>query len=104
MTPIAGLGRPRAADDDQSAAQKPKAAQALATAKRALDQAQGRVDADKRAHSPGCVAVDQKGVDKASADLAHAQATASAASRDAPGASASVSASGASGRVLSITA
>ena len=98
MTPVAGPGRPHAAGADPGAAQQPKAdAQALLTAKRALDQAQGRVDADKRAHSPGCVAVDQKNVDKASADLAHAQVTANAATRDAPDGSAT-------GRVLSITA
>ncbi len=98
MTPVAGPGQPRATGADPNAAQKPKVdAQALATAKRALDQAQGRVDADKRAHSPGCVAVDQKGVDKATADLAHAQTTANAATQDAPGGSAS-------GHVLSITA
>ena len=99
-TLIAGPGQPRAAGADPNAAQKPEAdaqAKALATAKQALDQAQGRVDADKRAHSPGCVAVDQKGVDKATADLAHAQTTANAATQDAPGGSAS-------GRVLSVTA
>lgn len=55
--------------------QKPKMdAQAVAVAKQAMNQAQGRVDADRRAHSPSCVAVDQKGVDKASADLAHVKA------------------------------
>ena len=50
--------------------------QAIATAERALHRAQGRVDADRRAHSPGCVAVDQKGVVEASGELAHAQAEA----------------------------
>ena len=66
-------------------ARTPKAgAQAVAVAKQALDQAQGRVDADRRAHSPGCVAVDQKGVDKASAELAHAQASENAATPDTP--------------------
>lgn len=49
-------------------------AQAVAVARLAMNQAQGRVDADRRVHSPGCVAVDQKGVDKASAELAQAQA------------------------------
>lgn len=98
MTPTAGPGRPHAAGANPDATQKPKAdAQVLATAKQALDQAQGRVDADKRAHSRACVAVDQKGVDKASADLAHAQTAANAATQDALGGSAS-------GRVLSITA
>ena len=102
MTLVASPGRPHSAGADSraapGAAQKPKAdAQALATAKQALDQAQGRVDADKRAHSPGCVAVDQKGVDKATADLAHAQTAANAATQDAPHASAS-------SRILSITA
>ena len=102
MTLIAGPGQPRATGADPNAAQKPKAdarakALATATAKQALDQAQGRVDADKRAHSPGCVAVDRKGVDKATADLAQAQTTADAATQDAPDGSAS-------GRLLSITA
>ncbi len=98
MTPIAGLDRTHAAGAKPDATQKPKAeAEVLATAKQALHQAQGRVDADKRAHSPGCVAVDQKGVDKASADLAHAQTAASTATQDASGGSAS-------SRVLSITA
>ncbi len=98
MTPITGPGRFHAAGTNPDATQKPKAgAQVLATAKQALDQAQGRVDADKRAHTLGCVAVDQKGVDKASADLAQAQTAANAASQDASGGPAS-------GRVLSITA
>lgn len=63
-----------------AAGQKPKTdAQAVAVAKQAINQAQGRVDADRRAHSPSCVAVDQKGVDKASAELAQVQAAENAA-------------------------
>jgi hypothetical protein len=49
---------------------------AEAVAKHAMSQAQGRVDADRRAHSPSCVAVDQKGVDKASGELARVEAKA----------------------------
>ena len=65
---------------EDAAGQRPKTdAQAIAVAKQAVDQAQGRVDADRRAHSPGCVAVDQKGVDKASAEVARLQAQANAA-------------------------
>lgn len=61
-------------------AQKPKTdGQAIAVARQALNQAQGRVDADQRAHSPGCVAVDRKGVDRASVELAGAQAAANTA-------------------------
>ena len=44
------------------------ARQALAKAK-----ANATVDADRRAHSPGCVACDQKLVDKAAAQLSAAQ-------------------------------
>ena len=42
---------------------------AIALAKVALARANATVDADKRAHSPDCVACDQKLADRASADL-----------------------------------
>ena len=45
-------------------------------AKQALAQAQARVDADHRAHSPDCVACDQKGVDKAASELASVRSSA----------------------------
>ncbi len=92
MSDITGLGHARASTGTQRdpAARKPDA-QAVAVAKQALDQAQGRVDADRRAHSPGCVAVDQKGVDKASADYAQARAAVTAATGDAPAASGTLS-------------
>ena len=92
MSEIAGLGQSRGSIGAQHdpAARKPDA-QAVAVAKQALDQAQGRVDADRRAHSPGCVAVDQKGVDKASADYAQAQAAATAATEAAPAGSGTLS-------------
>ena len=77
--------------------QTPRAdAQALAAAKQALAQAQGRVDADHRAHSPGCATVDQKGVDKAAAELAQAEAAENAATASTP--------APATNRALSITA
>ena len=80
-------------------AQRPGAdEQAIAVARQALHQAQGRVDADHRAHSPGCVAVDQKGVDKASAELAQAQSAEKATQAPAPGGPAQ-----AASRALSIT-
>lgn len=46
--------------------------QALPGAKQALAKAQARVDADRSAHSPNCVAFDQKGVEAASAAVAQA--------------------------------
>ena len=49
---------------------------AAASARQALAKAQGRVDADRAAHSPDCVAFDQKGVDAASAAVAQAESTA----------------------------
>ncbi len=92
MSAIAGLGHARAstATRHDPAVRKPDA-EAVAVAKQALDQAQGRVDADRRAHSPGCVAVDQKGVDKASADYAQAEAAVTAAAGEAPAGSGTLS-------------
>ncbi len=87
MSGTAGLGQSSAsigAGHDPAA--RKSGAQAVAVAKQALDQAQGRVDADRRAHSPGCVAVDQKDVDKASAEFAQAQAAETAATGQAPAA------------------
>ena len=46
---------------------------AAINARQALAKAQGRVDADRAAHSPDCVAFDQKGVDAASAAVAQAE-------------------------------
>ncbi len=85
MSETAGLGQLRTSigAGPDPAARKP-GGQAVAVAKQALDQAQGRVDADRRAHSPGCVAVDQKGVDKASAAFAQAQAAETATTEQAP--------------------
>ena len=45
---------------------------AAIAARQQLAAAQARVDADQRAHSPGCVAIDQKGVDRAQAALSQA--------------------------------
>ncbi len=92
MSEIAGFGQSRASMEAQHdpAARKPDA-QAVAVAKQALDQAQGRVDADRRAHSPGCVAVDQKEVNEASAEFAQAQAAETAATVDTPGRSGGLS-------------
>ncbi len=47
--------------------------EAVIDAKQARSDAQARVDADRRAHSPGCVAVDEKGLQKADAQLSAAQ-------------------------------
>ena len=66
---------------------------------RRAGRAQDRVDADKRAHSPGGVVVNQKGVDTASADLVQAQAAENTADRGTPDGSAADA-----GRILSITA
>ncbi|WP_419729422.1 hypothetical protein [Lichenicola sp.] len=81
MAGIAGLTRSHASVHSRldAAASKPSDAQAVAVARQALNQAQGRVDADHRAHSPACVAVDQKGVDQASSELAGLQSAANAA-------------------------
>lgn len=47
--------------------------EAVIAAKQARSDAQARVDADRRAHSPGCVAVDEKGLAKADQQLGAAQ-------------------------------
>ena len=49
---------------------------AATSARQALAKAQGRVDADRAAHSPDCVAFDQKGVAAAAAAVAQAESTA----------------------------
>ncbi|WP_428390497.1 hypothetical protein [Lichenicoccus sp.] len=54
----------------------PPTSEDVVRAKQALAQAQARVDADRRAHSPDCVAYDQKGVDKAASELAGARSSA----------------------------
>ena len=82
MSGIANLAASHAsvASRQGGSGQKPTAdAQAVAVAEHAVSQAQGRVDADRRAHSPSCVALDQEDVDKASAELAHVQAAEAAA-------------------------
>lgn len=48
----------------------------VAEAKQSLSEANSIVDQDKRNHSPGCVACDQKRVDKAQVQLAKAMASA----------------------------
>ncbi len=101
MSPVANLGQPPSSNGAQvGIPQKPKVdAQLVAAARQALDRAQNRVDADKRARSPGCVAVDQKGVDTASADLVRAQAAENTDNRGTPDGSATVA-----NRILSVTA
>ena len=49
---------------------------ALTSAHQVLAKAQGRVDADRAAHSPDCVAFDQKGLDAAANAVAQAQSAA----------------------------
>lgn len=49
--------------------------QAVIEAQRALAAATARVEADKRAHSPDCVACDQKLVDKAQQQVAALKAS-----------------------------
>lgn len=48
------------------------------SARQALARANGIVDQDRRNHSPDCVAVDQKLVDKAQLQMAEAQSAANA--------------------------
>ena len=55
----------------------PDSSPAVIQAKQSLARAISEVDADRQAHSPGCVACDQKLADKAAADLAAAQSAAS---------------------------
>ena len=54
----------------------PPNSEELVRAKQALAQAQARVDADHRAHSPDCAACDQKGVDEAASEVASARSSA----------------------------
>ena len=76
--PPVKLPRPsQSADRTQAAQQTVRTQSAIATAQQALANANGLVDQDKRNHSPGCVACDQKLVDKAQAQLTHAKASAS---------------------------
>ncbi|WP_419728897.1 hypothetical protein [Lichenicola sp.] len=64
---------------ERVAARSKRDARAIALARQAMNQAQGRGDPDRRAHRPGCVALHQKGVDKASAELTQVQAAENAA-------------------------
>lgn len=63
-------------DDPVQAAQRSTRTQAaVAEAQQALANANGIVDQDKRNQSPGCVACDQKLVDKAQVRLTQAKAS-----------------------------
>ncbi len=53
--------------------QATKAQAKVETAKQALASANSIVDEDRRNHSPGCVACDQKLVDRAQVQLDHAR-------------------------------
>ncbi|MCJ2137185.1 hypothetical protein MKK69_24605 [Methylobacterium sp. J-026] len=71
------LGQSQSAKSVQAAQQATRTQAGVATAQQALADANSVVDQDKRNHSPSCVACDQKLVDKAQAQLAHAKASAS---------------------------
>ena len=74
ISSLGSSGSTREPANPTAQARHAKNSQAIADAKTAKDQAQARVDQDERNHSPSCVAVDQKGVDKAQSQLASANA------------------------------
>ncbi|WP_457104332.1 hypothetical protein [Methylobacterium sp. P5_C11] len=73
--PVKPFGQAQSADPALSAQQTAKTQAKVAAAQQELANANGIVDQDKRNHSPGCVACDQKLVDKAQAQLAQAKAS-----------------------------
>lgn len=72
---IRPFGSKASADSALSAQQATKTQAKIAAAQQALASANSVVDQDRRNHSPGCVACDQKLVDKAQAQLAQAKAS-----------------------------
>ncbi len=76
--PFAGANQPVTAPASPGTSAKPAAnTTQIVAAQQALAAANSQVDLDKRNHSPGCVACDQKLVDKASIALAQAKAAVS---------------------------
>lgn len=76
--PLAGASQFGVTPPEPATAAKTTANPAqIVAAQRALAAANSQVDLDKRNHSPGCVACDQKLVDKASIALAQAKAAVS---------------------------
>jgi hypothetical protein len=71
--PVKPPAQTHVADPVQAVQQAAAARARIVTAQQALASANGVVDEDKRNHSPGCVACDQKLVDKAQAQLAQAK-------------------------------
>ncbi len=82
--PARSPGPARAADPALAAQQTARTQSAVAAAQQALASANGIVDQDRRNHSPGCVACDQKLVDKAQMQLAQAKASATDQTAQAP--------------------
>lgn len=80
MSSVAAAGLAGSSGSTATAHAAPRApadSQAVASAKQVLAKAQGRVDTDQAAHSPSCVAFDQKGVDAASVAVAQAESVVS---------------------------
>lgn len=74
--PFRPAGQSRSAASTESTNQAAKVQAKVTAAQLALANANSVVDGDKRNHSPGCVACDQKLVDKAQAQLSQARASA----------------------------
>ena len=75
--PVKPSGQAQSAKTPEAAQQTAKTDAKVAVAQQALANANSVVDQDKRNHSPGCVACDQKLVDKAQGQLTQAKASAS---------------------------
>lgn len=75
--PFRLVGQAQSARTPEAAQQTAKTDAKIAVAQQALANANSIVDQDKRNHSPGCVACDQKLVDKAQGQVTQAKASAS---------------------------
>lgn len=70
-------GQAQSANTIQAAQQAARSQAAVTAAQQELAKANSVVDQDKRNHSPGCVACDQKLVDKAQVQLTQAKGSTS---------------------------